>query len=258
MSELAGAYALWYREIKVFLREKSRIASSLVNPLIWLIAFGSGLGSLVSSSVPDYPTYIFPGILMLTVLFTSIFFGLYLIWDKRVDFFKEVLAAPLRRTTLFVGKMLGGCTDSLLQAGILLIFGIFFGVKYTPYAVFVLVMYIIFISVGTTSLGLAIGAQMNSFEGFGLVQSFVIYPLYFFSGAIYPIIGNTSLPPILADLAYINPLTYMVDGMRSSIYPVSSSAQLRGFPPLLDFAVGVGFMLFMVGVGVYSFEHLKY
>jgi ABC-2 type transport system permease protein len=254
LSELTGIYALWYREIKVFTRERSRIVSSVATPLLWLIAFGSGLGPAISeglgtgSGVSGYQ-YIFPGILMLTVLFTSIFFGLYLVWDKRVDFFKEVLAAPLRRTTLFVGKMLGGCTDALIQAGLLLVLGVLFGVTYTPYSLLALIVYVFFIAVGITSLGLAIGAQMTSFEGFGLVQSFVVLPLFFFSGAIFPL---KNLPAVLQTVTLANPLTYMVDGMRGALLPGTSQ-----FSPLTDFGLGITFTLVLLAVGVISFRHMS-
>jgi ABC-2 type transport system permease protein len=190
---------------------------------------------------------------MLTVLFSSIFFGIYLVWDKKVDFFKEVLAAPLRRTTLFVGKTIGGATDSLIQAALLIILGVFFGVKYTPYSVLILVLYVIFISVGTTSLGLAIGAQMTSFEGFGLINSFFVFPLFFLSGALYPI---TSLPSYLKILTSINPFTYMVDGMRGAIYPPSTTFHMS-FSPILDLGIGLGFMLILIAVGVFSFQHMR-
>lgn len=256
MSELIGIYALWYREIKVFLREKSRIISSVANPLIWLIAFGSGLGTALTggmgstggtSGISGYQG-IFPGILMLTVLFTSIFFGLYLVWDKRVDFFKEVLAAPLRRTTLFIGKMLGGCTDALLQAGILIVLGVLFGVTYTPYSLAVTVMYIFFIAVGITSLGLAIGAQLNSFEGFGLVQSFVVLPLFFFSNSLFTFPAQS----VIYEATLFNPLTYLVDGMKWALVPSRAL-----FPPFQDFGISVGFVLILVAIGVFSFQHMN-
>ena len=128
MSELKGIYALWYRETKVFLRERSRIISSIINPLLWLLIIGGGLGSAVSFSGINYQSFIYPGILIQTALFSSVFFGVYIVWDKKVDFMKEVLVAPMRRTSLFVGKIIGGSTDTLLQILILFIIGILFTV----------------------------------------------------------------------------------------------------------------------------------
>jgi ABC-2 type transport system permease protein len=248
MSELTGLYALWYREVKVFLRERSRIVSSVVNPLIWLVAFGGGLGSVISFGGVQYQTFIFPGVLMMTVLFTSIFFGLYIVWDKKLDFFKEVMVAPLNRSTLFLGKMLGGCTDALIQGAILLVLGVFFGVQYTMYAVAVLVLFLVLIAAGITSVGLAIGSQMTSFEGFGLIQSFVVMPLFFLSGALYPL---NNLPGWLQTVTYLNPLTYIVDGMRGVLLGMSA------FPLVLDIGVSIAFVLAMAGLGTLAFRRMS-
>lgn len=247
MGEVAGLYALWYREVKVFLRERSRIVSSIINPIIWLIAFGGGLGASISFGGADYQTFIFPGVLMLTILFTSIFFGLYIVWDKRLDFFKEVMVAPLSRITLFTGKMAGGCTDSLLQGAFLIVLGIFFNIKYTAYSLAVVILFLLFLAAATTSLGLAIGAQMTSFEGFGLIQSFVVMPLFFLSGALYPL---ENLPTWLQVVTRANPLTYIVDGMRGALLG------LNHFPIELDLGVAFMFMLLMILAGTVSFMRM--
>lgn len=248
MSELVGLYALWYREFKVFLREKSRILASIVNPLIWLVAYGGGLGAAISFGEVGYQAFIFPGVIMLTTLFTSIFFGLYIVLDKRLDFFKEVLIAPLSRMTIFVGKMLGGCTDAMIQAMILICLGPLFGVTYTAYSLTVLVVFILFIAAGTTSLGLTIGSQLNSFEGFGLIQSFVILPLFFLSGALYPL---SNLPDWLFIITRINPLTYIVDGMRGAL--LGNPA----FPLYVDLGVAVVFVSVLIAAGSIAFKKMK-
>ena len=131
MGELEGFYALWYREMKVFSREKSRIVSSLITPLLWIVVFGGGLGSAVSLGGVNYQVFIFPGILAMSILFSSVFFGLYIVWDRKIDFFKEVLVAPLSRTTIFAGKMVGGSIDALLQGCAMLVFGLVLGINYT-------------------------------------------------------------------------------------------------------------------------------
>jgi ABC-2 type transport system permease protein len=248
MSELVGIYALWYRELKVFMREKSRIVSSIVNPLIWLVAFGGGLGASISFGDVGYQAFIFPGVLMLTTLFTSIFFGLYIVWDRKVDFFKEVLVAPLSRTSLFVGKMLGGCTDSLIQAFIILALGPIIGVTYTAYSLGVIILFTALVAAGTTSLGLAIGSQMTSFEGFGLVQSFLIMPLFFLSGALYKLDG---LPGWLQVVTYVNPLSYIVDGMRGAMLGIGH------FPLYVDLGVALVFVVGLIGVGTWAFRRMN-
>ncbi len=248
MSELLGLYALWYREVKVFFRERSRIVSSVVNPLIWLVAFGGGLGASISFGGADYQSFIFPGVIMMTALFSSIFFGMYIVWDKKIDFFKEVLVAPLSRTTLFAGKMLGGCTDALIQSAILIALGPIFGVSYTLFGLGVIVVFVVLIAAGATSLGLAIGAQMSSFEGFGLIQSFVVMPLFFLSGALYPI---DSLPLWLKGITYLNPLTYAVDGMRGALL------NLNAFPIIFDVGVAAAFVAVLVAIGTIAFQRMN-
>jgi ABC-2 type transport system permease protein len=248
MSELLGLYALWYREVKVFFRERSRIVSSVVNPLIWLVAFGGGLGASISFGGADYQSFIFPGVVMMTALFSSIFFGMYIVWDKKIDFFKEVLVAPLSRTTLFAGKMLGGCTDALIQSAILIALGPIFGVSYTLFGLGVIVVFVVLTAAGATSLGLAIGAQMSSFEGFGLIQSFVVMPLFFLSGALYPIDG---LPLWLKGITYLNPLTYAVDGMRGALL------NMNAFPIIFDVGVAAAFVVVLVAIGTIAFQRMN-
>jgi len=243
MTEITGLYALWYRELKVFTRERSRIVGSVVNPLIWLVAFGGGLGSFLPIGSTGYIGFIFPGVLMLTVLFTAIFFGLYIVLDKRIDFFKSVLVAPITRVTLFSGKMLGGCTDAFLQAAILL----FFGIPYTAFSLLIVVVFVLLLAMAITSLGLAIGSMLTSFEGFGLIQSFVILPLFFLSGALYPL---DNLPAWMVVVTRMNPLTYIVDGMRGALYGINT------FPLFLDLGVAALFSVVLIAVGTYAFKRM--
>jgi ABC-2 type transport system permease protein len=247
MTEITGLYALWYRELKVFTREKSRVVGSVVNPLIWLVAFGGGLGSFLPIGSTGYIGFIFPGVIMLTVLFTAIFFGLYIVLDKRIDFFKSVLVAPISRVTLFSGKMLGGCTDAFLQAAILLFFGIFFGIPYTAFSLVLVVVFVLLLAMAITSLGLAIGSMLNSFEGFGLIQSFVIMPLFFLSGALYPL---DNLPGWMVVVTRMNPLTYVVDGMRGALYGINT------FPLTLDLGVAALFAVVLIALGTYAFKRM--
>jgi ABC-2 type transport system permease protein len=248
VGELEGFYALWYREIKVFMREKSRIVSSLVNPLLWIVVFGGGLGSAVSVSGMNYQVFIFPGILTMTILFSSVFFGLYIVWDKKIDFFKEVLVAPLSRTTIFAGKMMGGSIDSLLQGSAMLLFGLMLGVNYSLLNVIYSFVFMLILAAALVSLGLIIGSNMESVEGFQLVVSFLVFPMFFFSGALFPI-GN--LPKYLLVFTIIDPVTYAVDGLRGLLL---GTAQL---PILLDLAVLAGYAVVFIAAGTWSFKRLK-
>jgi ABC-2 type transport system permease protein len=255
MSELKGIYALWYRETKVFLRERSRIISSVVNPLLWLLIIGGGLGSAVSFSGINYQTFIYPGILIQTALFSSVFFGVYIVWDKKIDFMKEVLVAPMRRTSIFVGKILGGSTDTLLQVLILFVIGFLFmiagimpGLHLTPFSVLVSLAFLLVTTVGLVSIGLILGSQMESPEGFQLIISFLVFPLFFLSGALFPI---TNLPDWLAPFIFVNPVTYAVDGIRGVLLGISR------FDLLFDFALVCLFALIMIFIGTYAFKKMK-
>ena len=255
MSEIKGIYALWYRETKVFLRERSRVISSIINPLLWLLIIGGGLGSAVSFNGINYQTFIYPGILIQTALFSSVFFGVYIVWDKKIDFMKEVLVAPMRRTSIFVGKILGGSTDTLLQVLILFFIGFIFmiagimpGLKLTPFSVLVSLAFLLVTTVGLVSVGLIIGSQMESPEGFQLIISFLIFPLFFLSGALFPI---TNLPGWLAPLILANPVTYAVDGIRGVMMGISR------FNLLFDFTLVCLFALVMILIGTYAFKKMK-
>jgi ABC-2 type transport system permease protein len=250
MGELIGLYAIWLREFKVFLREKSRIVSSLVQPLLWLVVFGTGLGSSVAVSGANYQDFIYPGILAMTVLFGSVFFGLYIIWDRRVDFLKEVLVAPLSRTTIFFGKVLGGSTDGMIEIAMLMALGaLFFGIHFTAYSVLVTLIIIVLLMISMVSLGLIMGSMMTSPEGFGLISSFLIFPLFFLSGALFPV---SNLPAWLYAFVAVNPVSYAVDALRTVILGISSSFGLG-----LDVAVLIVFATVMIIVGTQAFKRMK-
>ena len=125
-------YAIWLREFKVYLRERSRIVGSLFTPLLWLFIVGSGIGSSTTLSIDvNYQKFIFPGIISMSIIFTSVFYGAYIIWDRKFDFLKSVMVAPISRETIFIGKTLGGMTNSMIQVFMLLIIGLFIGIEYS-------------------------------------------------------------------------------------------------------------------------------
>lgn len=253
MSETEAIYAVWLRELRVYMRERERIISSFISPILWLVAFGSGIGASVSLQDPiykgiSYQLFIYPGVLSMSLLMTSIFYGVYIIWDRKLDFLKEVLVAPVSRSSVFLGKMLGGCTDVMLQSLILLILGVFIGMPITPF-VFVYSLLILFvISVAMVSLGLVMGSNLTNQEAFGLVMNFVVWPLFFFSGALYPI---SNLPSWLLVIAQINPLTYGVDLLRGAILGVQE------FSALKDFSILIIFSILMMWLGVVSFGRMQ-
>jgi ABC-2 type transport system permease protein len=242
-----GIYALWYREFKVFLRERSRIISSIFMPLFWYFIFGGAMGSVVDVG-GDYRHFIFPGFLAMTIIFSSMFNGAYVVWDKKIDFLKEVLITPLSRTTIFFGKALGGITDSLLQACILLIIGVFLGIPFNIVNLPLSLIMLFSLAVGLVSFGLIIGAFMESPEGFGLVSSFAVYPLFLLSGALYPL---DKLPTWMKILTHIDPAAYAVDGLRGVILGTSA------MPYIVNLGVVVGFDAVLVLVGAWAFNRMK-
>jgi ABC-2 type transport system permease protein len=253
VSELSGLYALWLREVIVFTRERSRVVAALVQPLTWLVIFGTGLGSSMSlagiEAGVNYQSFIFPGIMCMTVLYGCLFFGLYIIMDKRVDFLKEVLVAPLSRTTIFFGKVLGGATDSIIEIVILMALGAaFFGIHFTPASLALSLIPIFILMIAVVSLGLTIGSLMDSPEGFGLIGSFVIFPLFFLSGALFPV---NNLPEWLYAFVAVNPVSYTVDGLRTLILGIGSF----GLP--MDFGVTTAFAVVMVLIGTQAFARMK-
>ena len=170
--------------------------------------------------------------------------------DRRVDLLKEVLVAPLRRTTVFFGKVLGGATDGIIQVAILMVLGgLFFGIHLTPYSVLLSIVVILLLMVAIISMGLTFGSLMTSPEGFGVVVTFVIFPLFFLSGALFPV---KNLPSWLGALVAVNPVSYGVDALRTVLLGIKSSF---GLP--LDFAVLFAFAIIMVVIGTEAFKRMK-
>jgi len=247
---LTKIYALWLREFKVFMREKSRLVASTFTPILWLFVIGSGLGAANPSTAPgvDYQQFIFPGIVAMSIIFSSVFFGSYIIWDRKFDFLKSVMVAPVSRGSVFVGKTLGGMTTSLIQAAILLAIGAAIGIPFTPLSLVQVVATILLMSFGLTSLGLALGSYMYSLEGFQMIVSFVVFPLFFLSGALFPL---DNLPGWLGILTAADPATYGVDALRHAMLGVGSNS--IGF----DGAVLVGYTAALGGFGIFSFKRMK-
>lgn len=246
---LAKIYAIWLREFKVFLREKSRLVASTFTPILWLFVIGSGLGATSPTTVPgvDYQQFIFPGIVAMSIIFSSVFYGSYIIWDRKFDFLKSVMVAPVSRGSVFVGKTLGGMTTSLIQASILLAIGAAIGIGFTPLSLLQAVAIILLMSFGLTSLGLALGSYMYSLEGFQMIVSFVVFPLFFLSGALFPL---DNLPGWLGVLTAADPATYGVDALRNAMLGVGGSMEL-------DMLVLVAYTAALGAFGIYSFGRMK-
>jgi ABC-2 type transport system permease protein len=256
MSEILGIYSIWLREVKRYVRERSRLVSSFTTPLLWLVIFGVGIGSGIgrfgttfSFYGYSYQTFIFPGIIGQTLLFTAIWLGISLIWDREFGFLKEILVAPISRTSIVVGKALGGATSAFLQGLLLLPFSFVLGVGLTPFSFLACIPIMFLIALGLVTIGLSLAARIESLEGFNLIMSFVVMPMFFLSGALFPI---DTLPQWLRIFTYLDPLTYGVDALRFILLNNASA-----LPIYLDILVLIGFTISIILIAAREFNIKK-
>jgi ABC-2 type transport system permease protein len=244
-----AVYVLWLREMKRFGRAKSRVLGSLIMPLFFLAFLGLGFNRMpvpgVASGV-NYIKFLVPGIIGMTLLFSSTMQGLSVLWDREFGFLKEIMVAPVSRVSIALGRIAGGVTTSLFQALLILAASIILGFRVRGgLALLAALGLMILISFAFIGLGLIFASRMKDMQGFGLVMNFLVFPLFFLSGAFYPL-GN--LPWIIRSLSYIDPLTYGIDGLRAVLI------QTHSFPLALDFTVLAGFAAAMLFLGAYFFE----
>jgi ABC-2 type transport system permease protein len=252
MSELRGIYTLWKREVLRLLRERSRLVSSVVTPILWLVIFGTGLGmSMATRAGFSYQQFLFPGIIGQTLLFTAMFMGISVIWDKQFGFMKEILVAPVSRLSIFIGKMLGVGTNSMLQGIIVFALGFFIGVPISVMMIVEAIPLMILVTIGLVCIGLIIASVLNSLENFGVIMTFVNMPMFFLSGALFPV---ATLPDWLKWVFYINPLTYGVDALRAV---TMGSAWQTILPLWQTIAVIIAFDVLMILIGSYAFTRTK-
>lgn len=253
MSELRGFYTLMLREVKRYLRDRVRILSSFVTPLLWLVIFGTGVRLQLPIPGLNYQQYIFPGIIGQTLLFTSMFMGISVLWDREFGFMKEILVAPVSRITVFLGKMIGDSTDAVIQGIIVFALGLLLGIRLNIIMFIEILPVMLLITFGMVSIGLTIASFLGSLEGFGTVQSFINFPLFFLSGALFPISGP-SVPGWLQVISEFNPLTYGVDALRTIVL----GAAWQPLQPLVyDMTIVVGFDLAMIIIGTLAFARMK-
>lgn len=250
MRELRKIYGIWRRELIRFAREKSRIASSLAAPLLWLVVLGGGLRMVQIPVGGNYQSFLYPGIIGMTILFTSVFSGISVIWDREFGFLKEILVAPVARWSIVLGKAMGGATAALIQALILLPLAPLVGVEVSLVKVPLLVVLMAVIAIGLTSTGLLIASLMGSMEGFNLIMGFAIQPMFFLSGALFPLSGA---PEWLRAISYINPFTYGVDVLRWAVFSDFSTL----VPVEVELAIVAGFAMVMVLACSYTFGRKK-
>lgn len=243
-------YALWLREVKRYLRSRPQIIGSLAQPALYLLVLGFGFGAVFrQAGQGSYLQFVAPGVIAMGILFTSIFSGIGLLWDRQFGFLKETLVAPVPRLTIMAGRTLGGATIAIIQGTLVLVVCMLVGFRPETWsAVPVALMFMALIAVVFASLGTAIGSTLKDMQGFQLIMNFLIMPIFFLSGALFPL---DNLPTPLMVATRIDPLAYGVDGLRGAFIGVSHIGTL------LDVSVlAVLSALFLV-LGAWAFSKIQ-
>lgn len=243
-------YILWLRQLKRYFRSRSRIIGSLGQPILFLVALGFGLGPVFQKAGQgNYIQFLVPGIVAMSVLFTSVFSGIEIIWDRQFGFLKETLVAPVSRLEIMIGRTLGGATVAMIQGTIVFAISFLAGFRPTGWGSMGLAVVFMFLTaILFTALGTAIASVLEDMQGFQLIMNFLIMPLFFLSGALFPL---NNLPEALKVIIAVDPLSYGVDGMRGALEGISH------FGLATDFAVLSLMALVILAVGSYLFSKIQ-
>ncbi len=242
-------YILWLRQLKRYFRSRARMIGSIGQPLLFLVALGFGFGPIYQKAGGgDYIQFLAPGIISMGILFTAIFSGIEIIWDKQFGFLKETLVAPVSRFQIMAGRTLGGATVALFQGIIVFFISLGAGFHPTLATLPLALVFAILIAILFTALGTAIASILDDMQGFQLIMNFIVMPIFFLSGSLFPLQG---LPKAVELVAYMNPLSYGVDGLRGTL--IASSH----FGLLHDFAVLSAVALALMGIGGYLFSKIE-
>jgi len=243
-------YILWLRQIKRYYRSGSRILGTIGQPLLFLLALGYGLGSVFKrAGEGNYLQFLVPGIIAQTILFSAVFWGIQIVFDRQFGFLKETLVAPVPRLRIMIGSALGGATIAAFQGLLVLIISLALGFRPVNWAdVPLALLIIIMLAVALACLGSAIGSIVKDFQGFQAINNFIIFTLYFLSGAIYPL---NNVPKLLKIISDVNPLSYTIDGLRATLI------DQHHFNTGLDFAVLAGTVIVLVALGVTTFRRIE-
>jgi ABC-2 type transport system permease protein len=247
---MGAIYILWLRELKRYVRSRVQIVVSLAQPCLYLLAFGAGFTPVFrQAGLGSYIQFIAPGIIGMTVLFSSVFNGIAMLWDRQFGFLKETLVAPVSRLEIMIGRTLGGATVAMIQGTIVMLICLLFGFRphswtALPFAfVFVFLVAMLF-----SALGTAVGSVLKDMQGFQLVMNFLVMPIYFLSGALYPL---KNLGRVMTVVTHLDPLSYGVDGLRGALI------QQWQFSPATDAAVLIAVACGLLGLGAYLFSKIE-
>jgi len=246
---MKAIYILWLRQLKRYFRSRSRIVGSIGQPLLFLVALGFGFGPIYQKAGGgNYIQFLAPGIIAMGILFTAIFTGIEIIWDKQFGFLKETLVAPVSRLNIMIGRTLGGATVATLQGIIILLVSTVAGFRTSLMALPLTLVFMILIALFFTSLGTAIASILDDMQGFQLIMNFVVMPVFFLSGALFPLTG---LPEAIMLIAKLNPLSYGVDGLRVALNNVHTLGLQN------DFAILISLTAVLLVVGSYLFSKME-
>lgn len=247
---MIAIYTLWLREVKKYFRSKARMIGSLGQPLLFLVALGFGLGPVFQKAGEgNYIQFLSPGIIAMSILFTAIFSGVSVIWDRQFGFLKETLVAPVPRWQIMLGRTLGGATVAVMQGVIVFLLSFIAGFRLTNFSLLPLaIIFMFLVALLFTAIGLSIASLLEDMQGFQLIMNFLVMPIFFLSGALFPM---DDLPKVLEAIVRFNPLAYGVDGIRGCL----GGTITFGLMP--DFAILFIAVAFLVALGGWLFSRIK-
>ncbi|HEX5235017.1 MAG TPA: ABC transporter permease [Silvibacterium sp.] len=247
---MGAIYILWLRELKRYVRSGVQIIVSLGQPCLYLLALGFGLGPVFrQAGQGSYLQFMAPGVVGMTVLFSSVFSGIAMLWDRQFGFLKETLVAPVSRMQIMVGRTLGGATVAILQGALILVICLIAGFRpHSWFAIPIAFLFVILIAVVFAALGTAIGSVLKDMQGFQLIMNFLVMPIFFLSGALFPL---SNLPAAMTVITRIDPLSYGVDGLRGSL------VRNWQFSGTVDMAVLAAIAVLFLSLGAYLFRRIE-
>ncbi len=247
---MSAIYILWLRELKRYVRSRAQIVASLGQPLLYLLALGFGLGPVFrKAGQGSYLQFIAPGVIGMTILFSAVFSGLGLLWDRQFGFLKETLVAPVSRTRIMIGRTLGGATVAFLQGLLVVVVCVIAGFRPARVSTIpVAFLFMALIAVVFAGLGMAVGSVLEQMQGFPLIMNFLVMPMFFLSGALFPLDG---LPRVLSLVASLDPLSYGIDGLRAALIGTPH------FGVATDVAVLCLVGVFLLGLGSHLFSKIE-
>jgi len=247
---MSAIYILWLRELKRYTRSRAQIVASLGQPLLYLLVLGFGLGPVFQQAGKgSYIQFVAPGVVGMSILFTSIFSGIGLLWDRQFGFLKETLVAPVPRTNVMIGRTLGGATVATIQGALILTVCLIAGFRPAHWTTVPLAfLFMILTAIVFAGLGTAIGSFLENMQGFQLIMNFLVMPIFFLSGALFPL---TNLPKLLSAATRLDPLSYGIDGLRGALIGLSHYGFMTNVSVLSVVAI------FFVAIGGYFFSKIQ-